>query len=86
MFPSSQSSVEILNPFPQERVHVSDEEGVPPPQVYPASVSQAELHPSPSTIFPSSQNVAGFLVPEIVPTPQIFVHVSIEEADPPLQI
>jgi hypothetical protein len=42
-------------------VQVSLELGDPPEQVYPTSILQSQLHPSPLTLFPSSQGNVNLL-------------------------
>ena len=64
----------MIIPEGTKEVHSSGEEGEPPTQVYPCStVVQSAEHPSPSTLFPSSQ-----VKTNLFPSPQISLHSLVE--------
>ena len=63
MFPSSQSSLELIILFPQVWMHVSGVVALPPEQVYPNSLVHVLEHPSPSIRLPSSQSSVVTLRP-----------------------
>ena len=83
VFPSSHVSEACLNPSPHwtvqlvcvtsglvppvQAVQVSMVVGVPPVQIYPASIVQVALQPSPGVVFPSSHPSPASLSP----SPQI---------------
>jgi len=85
-FPSSQASEACFLPSPHcavqavlsafgdvppaQTVHVSAVVVVPPEQAESASISQTELHPSPSAVFPSSHSSEECSLP----SPQITDH------------
>jgi hypothetical protein len=83
-FPSSQYvAIKLyLFPSPQISVQVSGVEADPPDQVYPVSIWQLELHPSPDTVPPSSQPS----VPTLLLSPQTGEQVSTEVELPPVQV
>ena len=86
VFPSSQKLLSELNLFPSPHIseQVSLDEGEPPVQVHPVSINQEELHPSPLTLFPSSQKPLFKL--NLIPSPQIALQVSFDVDDPPDQV
>ena len=63
---------------------MSFEEDDPPVQLYPDSMVQVELHPSPFLVFLSSQYVETEL--NLIPSPQISIQKSFEIEDPPVQV
>ena len=82
-FPSSQKVLNDVYFLPS--AHISDQtsldDEVPPDHIHPVSLAQVELHPSPETVFPSSQYVLNEL--NRLPSPHISVHASFEEVVPP---
>src|SRR6056300_153173 len=81
---SSHSSLAVLMPSPQNGVQSSAEVDVPPVQSYPHSTLHDGEHPSPPTVFPSSQKMSiSTSAPRVSPSPQISLPVSHKQADAP---